>query len=390
MLNKFRNVLVNSDTKKDEEKKNDFLDTPTSRHRSSSTTTANFIPKEEPVTPKWGHSSIRGQPMTDRKGSDNFGVDVNKALPLNFLHIFRDNTQQMSPQIGVSTRKFSDSSQTSVNVSPSPSPKVDRTQTSPQETFTELVEGVFQQRSSKQRIYLYLLKDGLVYLPDKAKNYQQIENSTKWPLALVWFIDVPDPLEPSEGSTLFDIIGPDKVFYLKANTVSDKTTFHEALSQILIDEGLSLDSEVREGEYSSVEDPTAVYSGSWKMGQMHGKGRYKHITGVYDGLWENSVRSGTGVLRYSTGETYEGLWALNLQNGKGTLTYPGGDYYVGNWEGGKKSGNGDFVYASGMRYSGDWLNDLAHGRGSLTSKELTYQGEWKSGKVIYEMFLLCN
>ena len=55
------------------------------------------------------------------------------------------------------------------------------------------------------------------------------------------------------------------------------------------------------------------FTGTWKDGQIHGKGAAKYANGdLYEGEFREGKRHGFGTMKYATGAEYKGYWV----NGK--------------------------------------------------------------------------
>ena len=137
------------------------------------------------------------------------------------------------------------------------------------------------------------------------------------------------------------------------------------------------------------------YTGEWKDGKRHGKGRYTkpngeysegewkddqmhfgtmtHIEGqVYTGEWKDGTRHGKGIMTFSIPESemtarYEGKWKDGSPYGEGVFTYPNGNIKKGYWEGfGVVDGFADTKLSDGTLYKGGWKNDAPDGQGTMT------------------------
>ncbi|CAF1010156.1 unnamed protein product [Didymodactylos carnosus] len=172
-----------------------------------------------------------------------------------------------------------------------------------------------------------------------------------------------------------------------------------------------------------------VYTGEWRHGIAHGKGKIEDSDGNwYDGEWLDDKRNGFGTAHASGEYIYEGSWVNDNAHGFGTMTYlPRGDVYVGEykeghrhgtgtlrmtngdyfegqfenqyfWSGnmsfryhsgdvykgevklGKWDGQGLYVFADGRIYEGEWKDGVEHGNGRMTyAVDEVYEGEFKNG-----------
>lgn len=176
------------------------------------------------------------------------------------------------------------------------------------------------------------------------------------------------------------------------------------------------------------------YTGEWKDGNMHGKGKFIEIWGdIYEGNFKNNMADGFGFQKKKDGTEYVGEFKNNLYEGKGVLldnneikiegnfknnlahgkakqTHPNGSIYEGDFERGLyhgrgiqvltedpdiikyegdfreglRSGQGTFTYKDGSVYTGDVHKDWEHGYGIMNYAEnsygwLKYKGQWKGG-----------
>lgn len=111
---------------------------------------------------------------------------------------------------------------------------------------------------------------------------------------------------------------------------------------------------------------------------------------VYEGdVLYGRIRSGTGTIKWSTGETYAGEWQNDYFDGQGTMTWPGLGSYQGTFVNGKREGQGTFTwtYENGpqpgdpVSYSGDWTDDQIGPSGTMTFADTgTYEGEFQKQK----------
>lgn len=93
---------------------------------------------------------------------------------------------------------------------------------------------------------------------------------------------------------------------------------------------------------------------------INGQGTYKWGDGnKYTGQWKNGKPHGKGKLVSPYGVTYVGDWKDNLLHGKGIITYYNGDKYVGNFKNGKRHGKG-ILYNKEKKIikKGVWANDV--------------------------------
>jgi hypothetical protein len=114
-----------------------------------------------------------------------------------------------------------------------------------------------------------------------------------------------------------------------------------------------------EGEGSMIFKGGNKYSGSFRKGLMHGKGKYEWISQgvVYSGDFKNNSITGTGN-SFIDGDD---------SNSQGRYDWPDGTYYEGELIEGIRNGRGKFVGNFG-EYEGDWRQGAKHGSGILRYK----------------------
>ncbi|KAI9924316.1 hypothetical protein ASPWEDRAFT_115266 [Aspergillus wentii DTO 134E9] len=84
------------------------------------------------------------------------------------------------------------------------------------------------------------------------------------------------------------------------------------------------------------------YSGEFKKGYFHGKGKHVSDTAaIYEGDFVFGRRHGKGLMDYPSGDTYDGDWFEDQRHGQGTfLERKTGNKYVGGYKDGKRHGKG--------------------------------------------------
>ena len=134
-----------------------------------------------------------------------------------------------------------------------------------------------------------------------------------------------------------------------------------------------LPSGIGEMEY---DETGYVYTGEWKAGKRHGKGKLTE-------QFEHCIRLG----HYCEWVGYEGEWENDMKHGEGCIiSDQAGTCYSGRWENDMKHGHGCITWwddSIGTRhYEGEWENDNMHGKGILENWDLSekYEGEWKNGE----------
>lgn len=151
----------------------------------------------------------------------------------------------------------------------------------------------------------------------------------------------------------------------------------------------------------------ATYAGQWENGLLHGQGTvtykdnsklagifqfgrpssgmmiWKEI-GMYQGSFNNYMLHGNGRFTTNTGDSYAGDWKLNYMDGFGTYTWSSHMHsYTGDYKKGKKEGRGTYYFEDpDVYYKGQWHNDRPHGRGDYVTREKTFSGIWRYGKLI--------
>ncbi len=79
---------------------------------------------------------------------------------------------------------------------------------------------------------------------------------------------------------------------------------------------------------------------------------------VYKGTLQResgrTIRSGKGVMLYSTGRLYEGGWKHDRRDSLGFERYANGNSYKGGFKQGKAHGAGCYKWQNGEEYSGNW------------------------------------
>jgi len=129
----------------------------------------------------------------------------------------------------------------------------------------------------------------------------------------------------------------------------------------------------REGEGSATFPNGDTYAGSFSSGVRSGTGRFSYASpppaeegdeqkppvAGYDGAWKDGLKSGVGVLTFSSGAKYHGNFTAGKYEGQGTMFYANGDVYTGEWKAGQKHGAGTYIHtAVSSRVSGMWVNNV--------------------------------
>eukprot|EP01125_Pyxidicula_operculata_P005434 TRINITY_DN1931_c0_g1_i3.p1 TRINITY_DN1931_c0_g1~~TRINITY_DN1931_c0_g1_i3.p1 ORF type:complete len:789 (+),score=201.46 TRINITY_DN1931_c0_g1_i3:526-2892(+) len=194
-----------------------------------------------------------------------------------------------------------------------------------------------------------------------------------WPLHLVWLVD--------GSKTGFDIVGPNKVISVMADSKQSKINWFNALkSQIdsrlmmlskinnIKDDvsDLSINLKDRQGTYTLSylqpidEMPSSTSSSDKKNYSLH----LSLTQTTYSGTWSNGIMNGNGGILQHFGNRY----MCNFENGKmigdGTISFFDGSIYVGHIKDGKPDGYGEFTSSGGAHtYVGQWKDGAHHGVG---------------------------
>eukprot|EP01124_Arcella_intermedia_P013208 TRINITY_DN19627_c0_g1_i1.p1 TRINITY_DN19627_c0_g1~~TRINITY_DN19627_c0_g1_i1.p1 ORF type:complete len:942 (-),score=248.89 TRINITY_DN19627_c0_g1_i1:42-2687(-) len=158
-----------------------------------------------------------------------------------------------------------------------------------------------------------------------------------------------------------------------------------------------------EGVYTS-SDGNVIYKGEWRNNLYHGLGKLTMNSSsyFYEGQFVDGRKEGQGKEMVNNQVVYEGEWENNLYEGKGVWTglnekyigtfhkglrYGNGTYtsnlftYNGNWYRGRKEGHGMMIIDNGASYDGYWIDDLPNGEGKFEyTPEVIYSGECLNGK----------
>lgn len=117
------------------------------------------------------------------------------------------------------------------------------------------------------------------------------------------------------------------------------------------------------------------YSGQWKNGKRHGKGKFVtpgDFDNIYDGDWKDDKRHGKGTYKYIP-ELYTGDWKNDTMNGKGVYTHFDGTKFIGEFKDGKYHGKGVLMIPvepsepsrGFIKYDGEFKNGVFDGKGVL-------------------------
>jgi len=126
-----------------------------------------------------------------------------------------------------------------------------------------------------------------------------------------------------------------------------------------------------------------TYWGPMKSHRPHGFGKFEDSLdgSVYTGQWRMGIQHGKGKVDFRFPAyiyTVEGEWYL----GRLQHVFASGKY-IGpiNETTGHPHGHGEFIYDDGHRFSGDWRDGTWEGRGRLTCpNDDTVESDWRNGK----------
>ena len=108
-----------------------------------------------------------------------------------------------------------------------------------------------------------------------------------------------------------------------------------------------------------------MYTGEFKDGLKHGKGKWKKKINV-----PNSNQ-------------YEGSYEFDKKNGVGTFTWESGNVYKGNYKDDERHGYGEMIWVDGSCYRGEWLKGIQHGVGRMEFPD----GRVKEGKFENNVYI---
>ena len=130
----------------------------------------------------------------------------------------------------------------------------------------------------------------------------------------------------------------------------------------------------------------SVKEGEWKGDQLIEKTEVLYDDGSrYFGETLDDAPHGSGTMTYAPDDqwqrkAYTGEWKDGLRHGKGRMEWTFGDVYDGDWVDGQMCGKGVYQFADGRLYSGDWKNGKQHGKGIFKDTNgMTYSGPFVDG-----------
>ena len=133
------------------------------------------------------------------------------------------------------------------------------------------------------------------------------------------------------------------------------------------------------GQYTS---KSFKYEGEFREGLKHGQGTYTWENGDrYEGQFAEDRPEGKGLYRFANGDTYEGEVKGGVISGRGVYTTKAGDVFEGSFAEGRPHGVGIYRFASGDRYEGQMSQGAPQGKGRyLTAGGDRIEGQFEAGK----------
>lgn len=132
---------------------------------------------------------------------------------------------------------------------------------------------------------------------------------------------------------------------------------------------------------------SARYTGQYKQNINrqkipHGKGEYVAKGFRYSGDFKDGKKHGKGRYTWTNGDSYDGDFADDAPNGKGSFQLGSGDKYEGEVVAGKISGKGIYVTKDADRIEGAFIDAKAYGQALyLFANGDKYEGEMSSGRL---------
>ena len=109
-------------------------------------------------------------------------------------------------------------------------------------------------------------------------------------------------------------------------------------------------------------DNSSQYTGKFKHGLFHGKGRFTWPDGV---VYEGDFEHGDRYSRLQAMQSLICFFFTGVMVGKGSYTWADGSTYSGDIRNGKREGVGKFVGSSKQVYEGGWRNGRRNGQGKI-------------------------
>ncbi len=133
------------------------------------------------------------------------------------------------------------------------------------------------------------------------------------------------------------------------------------------------------------ENNEHFYEGEFREDKKEGKGKlkYKIIQDTYEGEFKDNAITGTGFYIWSNRDTYEGTFLNGKMEGRGKYKWPDGGEYEGDYRNNIKEGVGRFKWSNGKIFEGPFKNGKPHGVGKLIISNVSYEVEFKDGKLTH-------
>ncbi|KAI9336085.1 hypothetical protein BDR26DRAFT_497593 [Obelidium mucronatum] len=113
-----------------------------------------------------------------------------------------------------------------------------------------------------------------------------------------------------------------------------------------------------EGAFKEADGTSAI--------MRHGEGKHISPGYVYTGSWELDKMHGKGRLEFANGAVYDGYWKDNKFMGQGTFTFPDTSQLTGEWDQSRINGPGTFQDKKGQ----NWIGLFSRGSASALSAEI--------------------
>lgn len=178
-----------------------------------------------------------------------------------------------------------------------------------------------------------------------------------------------------------------------------------------------VDGDCADGRGVYVLPDGAVYTGTFRDGEIHGTGVCLYPDGSrYSGNWDQRLPHGRGTKTWPDGREESGLWIRGVlrdrtgvpafaersiqahdagfapqsgclrgdcTQGSGRYAYPDGSSYRGEFQNQLPHGVGVFHYANGDRYEGEFSRGLRDGEGILIRRDQRrLEGYWRAGEFL--------
>lgn len=103
---------------------------------------------------------------------------------------------------------------------------------------------------------------------------------------------------------------------------------------------------------------------------------------MYEGVFTGNSITGSGMYKWTNGDSFEGTFLDGKMHGKGIYRWPDGGEYIGEYLNNLKDGYGVFKWANGKVYEGDFQEGKPHGNGVMKLVDGNYQVTFSEGKLI--------